>query len=62
MELIPYFATNKEWFRLKPEGGIVLTEKAPKKAIESYEEFIKNQQEERKGQLGAMKRIAKNAT
>lgn len=36
----PYFMTNKEWYENDPEnGGYVLTDKAPKKAIDSFIEY-----------------------
>ena len=36
----PYFMTNEEWFFFdEDEWCYKLTEKAPEKAIESYEEF-----------------------
>lgn len=45
---MPYFLTNKEWYRislnsdgLPGDRGLVLTDKAPKEAIESYEEYYK---------------------
>lgn len=38
----PYFMTNKEWFyHDEKEEKYKLTDKAPKKAIESYTEFYK---------------------
>lgn len=39
---IPFFMTNEEWFRrVSDENGsrLELTDKAPKKAIESYKRF-----------------------
>ena len=39
---MPYFMTNEDWFEFDFEKRIfVLTEKAPEKAKESYEEYIK---------------------
>ena len=39
---IPYFLTNKEWYREDEiEGKYVLTDKAPQEAIDSYNEFYK---------------------
>lgn len=36
----PYFLTNKEWYWTIPgKSGYKLTDKAPKKAKESYKEF-----------------------
>lgn len=36
----PYFMTNKDWFKFdEEEYKYILTEKAPKEAVESYEEF-----------------------
>lgn len=38
----PYYKINKEWYYFdENEGRDVLTDKAPKKAIESYKEFYK---------------------
>jgi len=43
---IPYFLTNKEWFKIEYNNKnltaeIKLTDKAPKKAIDSYKEYKK---------------------
>ena len=39
----PYFMENKEWFYFdEDEFRYKLTDKAPKKAKESYEEFYNN--------------------
>jgi hypothetical protein len=39
---MPYFMTNEDWFEFDFEKRIFgLTEKAPEKAKESYEEYIK---------------------
>ena len=39
----PYFMENKEWYYFDEEEFIYkLTEKAPKEAKESYEEFYAN--------------------
>lgn len=36
----PYFMINKEWYYWdKKQWKYILTDKAPKKAIESYKEF-----------------------
>lgn len=36
----PYFMTNEEWYYHDPvEHKYKLTEKAPKKAVESYKKF-----------------------
>lgn len=35
----PYFATNKDWFYINEEGRIVLTDKAPPEAVESFKQF-----------------------
>lgn len=38
----PYFLTNKEWYYYDQETGrYKLTEKAPQKAIDSYNQFYK---------------------
>lgn len=38
----PYFLTNKEWYKYDEKTKkYVLTDIAPKKAIESYNEFYK---------------------
>lgn len=42
MQEQPYFMTNKEWYYYDYEDGergIKLTDKAPEKAKESYDEF-----------------------
>lgn len=37
---VPYFMTNKEWFRKNPQTGkLELTEKATPEAIKSFKEF-----------------------
>ncbi len=45
---IPYFMTNKDWYREVPDDskeyeeygrGFALTDKAPQEAIDSYNEF-----------------------
>ena len=42
----PYFMTNQEWYEDDIETGkLKLTDKAPPKAIESYNEFYKIMQE-----------------
>ena len=39
---MPYFMKNKNWYYYDAKEGIFkLTDKAPKKAIESYKEFYK---------------------
>lgn len=36
----PYFAQNKDWYVYNEKKGIIeLTDKAPPKAVESYNEF-----------------------
>ena len=43
----PYFMTNKEWYYYdRKEFCIKLTDKAPKKARESYEQFQSMYEEE----------------
>lgn len=38
----PYFMTNKEWYFYDVKSGrYKLTEKAPKKAVDSYNDFYK---------------------
>ena len=38
----PYFLTNKEWYYYDMDSGrYKLTDKAPKKAIDSYNEYYK---------------------
>lgn len=40
MQLKPYFMTNKDWYYFdKKKWKYFLTDKAPQKAIESYENF-----------------------
>lgn len=42
MRDMPYFMNNEEWFRFDFDKRIfVLTEKAPEKAKESYNEYLK---------------------
>lgn len=45
MQAMPEFMENEEWYtRIENDDGsvdYVLTDKAPQKAIESYEEFYK---------------------
>ena len=42
MQVMPYFMENDEWYRYDyKQNKYVLTEKAPKKAKESYEEFYR---------------------
>lgn len=37
-----YFTTNKDWYVYNEEKGILeLTDKAPPKAVKSYEEYYK---------------------
>ena len=39
---MPYFMTNEDWYEFDFEKRIfVLTENAPEKAKESYEEYLK---------------------
>lgn len=46
---MPYFMTNKEWYRFDyDKDTFVLTEKAPEKAKKSYEEYIKEIKNPRK--------------
>lgn len=40
---MPYFMKNKEWYYYDMDTGYYkLTDKAPKKAIESYKKFYKD--------------------
>ncbi len=44
----PYFFTNKEWYKIIIVDGVPcvkLTDKAPKKVIESYKEYFKLKEE-----------------
>ena len=44
---IPYFFTNTEWYYYDPVENIyVLTDKATKEAIESYNEFYSEEDNE----------------
>ena len=44
---MPYFMENKEWYKFDFEvGKYVLTDKAPEKAKESYEEFCRDLEKE----------------
>ena len=41
---MPYFMTNPEWYTINPKNtgnGYLLTDKAPAKAIESYNDYYK---------------------
>lgn len=44
IDKIPYFMSNDEWYKIIVKGeldfSIELTDKAPPKAIESFEEFM----------------------
>lgn len=43
----PYFLTNKDWYYFDEEKWCYkLTDKAPQKAIDSYNEFYKQLEEE----------------
>lgn len=37
---MPYFLTNEEWYYEDKNGIYQLTDKAPQKAIDSYNEFF----------------------
>lgn len=39
----PYFMENEEWYTVVENGdrGYILTDKAPKKAVDSYNEYYK---------------------
>lgn len=44
---IPYFLSNPKWYYYDEDEGIYrLTSKAPKKAIESYNEFYADDEDE----------------
>lgn len=46
---MPYFMTNKEWYRFDfEEDRFVLTEKAPEEAKKSYEKYMKEEKNPRK--------------
>lgn len=34
----PYFMKNKEWYTTNDDGEFILTDKAPKEAVEDYNE------------------------
>ena len=43
---MPLFLTNDEWTTIDPEtGNLILTDKAPKEAIDSYNDFMKQYDE-----------------
>nr|DAN27605.1 MAG TPA: hypothetical protein [Caudoviricetes sp.] len=51
---IPYFLTNPKWYKFDEDKiKYVLTDKAPKEALESYEELynFENNTEENDGEL-----------
>ena len=40
MHIKPYFTKNKDWYYFdKKKWKYILTDKAPKKAVDSYKEF-----------------------
>ena len=46
---MPYFMTNKEWYRFDFEKDkFVLTEKAPEEAKKSYKKYMKEEENPRK--------------
>ena len=46
---VPYFFTNKEWYYYDEKEEIYkLTDKAPKEAIDSYNEFYEEDEEDLK--------------
>ena len=50
----PYFMSNKEWYYFDEEDfKYKLTDKAPQKARESYEEFYKELERENDGEVQA---------
>lgn len=50
MRMPPYFMNNKEWYKFDPvKWKYVLTDKAPKKAIDSYNEYYHNVRMDKKG-------------
>lgn len=43
---LPYFMTNSEWTTIDENtGDLILTNKAPREAIESYNEYIQTYRE-----------------
>lgn len=43
MRDMPFFMTNKNWYEFDFEKRcFILTDKAPKEAVESYEEYVKD--------------------
>jgi len=43
---MPYFMTNKDWYMFDFDKRLfVLTEKAPEKARESYNEYLKQKED-----------------
>jgi hypothetical protein len=47
MKDMPYFMSNKKWYKFDFNKRIfILTDEAPEKANESYEEYIKLLQEQ----------------
>lgn len=40
----PYFFTNKEWYGVDSEKGVaILTDKAPKEAVDSYNKYYERE-------------------
>ena len=46
-----YWMENPEWYDYDKDDKVYLTEKAPKKAIESFEEYKKIKEKEKKGNV-----------
>lgn len=47
MQERPYFMTNPSWYRFNDEDGEVeLTENAPEKAVKSFQEFKKVEEDQ----------------
>lgn len=50
MQMPPYFMKDEEWYYFdRKEWKYFLTDKAPKKAIDSYNEYYRNVQMGKKG-------------
>lgn len=48
MQDIPYFMTNKKWYKFDFDRRMfVLTDEAPKEAKESYDQYLKDRKDKR---------------
>lgn len=58
MQERPYFMTNPSWYRFNDEDGEVeLTENAPEKAVKSFQEFKKVEEDQSSKQSSLRKAV-----